>query len=230
MATYLLNEKRDWVQSLESRNEMQVVLVANPALETPHYDVRRVRDDQTELPENAGASYELAEPDAEPETPQEILARKAVEPAAIAVMKPSTPAPKREKPKAGFWAAVTSLFAGDEEEQQPKKGQQRRRKSSGKDSRARGGQKSRRRADSRRTDEKRSDARKQKKKTGSKKKAASRRDASAKQKDGTQQTKQGGKKPRQQKPAAQEQREDARADGQKPARKRRTRCSRTRAP
>ena len=78
VATYLLNEKRDWVQSLESRNEMQVVLVANPRLETPHYDVRRVRDDQTELPENAGASYELTDADVEPETPQAILEREAI--------------------------------------------------------------------------------------------------------------------------------------------------------
>ena len=224
VATYLLNEKRDWVQSLESRNEMQVVLVANPALETPHYDVRRVRDDQADLPENAGASYELAEPDAEPETPQEILARKAVEPAALAVMKPSTPAPKREKPKAGFWAAVTSLFAGEEEEQPKKKAQQRRRKSGGQDGRSRGGQRSRRRSD-----ERRSDDRKTKKKTTSKKKAAS-RDGGTQAKDGARRSKQGGKKPQpqKQKQGAQEQRDDARADGQKPARKRRSRGGRRR--
>ncbi|MDX1508455.1 MAG: Rne/Rng family ribonuclease, partial [Woeseiaceae bacterium] len=36
VATYLLNEKRDWVQSLETSNQTQVVLVANSALETPH--------------------------------------------------------------------------------------------------------------------------------------------------------------------------------------------------
>ncbi len=118
VATYLLNEKRDWVQSLESRNEMQVVLVANSNLETPHYDVRRVRDDQTELPENAGASYELKQADMEPESPQEILARKAIEPAAISVLKPSTQAPKPQpKPKPesqGFWAWLTGLFGGSE--------------------------------------------------------------------------------------------------------------------
>jgi ribonuclease E len=39
VATYLLNEKRDWVQSLETRHDTQVILVANSALETPHYDV-----------------------------------------------------------------------------------------------------------------------------------------------------------------------------------------------
>ena len=35
VATYLLNEKRDWVQNLESRNDMQVVMVANSAMLRP---------------------------------------------------------------------------------------------------------------------------------------------------------------------------------------------------
>jgi len=177
VATYLLNEKRDWVQSLESRNEMQVVLVANPALETPHYDVRRVRDDQTELPENAGASYELADAEAEPESPQAILERKQIEPAAIAVMKPSKPAPKRKKAGKGILASIASLFSSEEEEPARKKSQSRRRKSSGQDSsRSRGGQRSRRRADSSRTADNRKASKKRSKKktakkTGAKKKA-----------------------------------------------------------
>ena len=70
VATYLLNEKRDWVQGLESRNDTQVVLVANSALETPHYDIRRVRDDQLEEPEYAGVSYLLADRVPEPEVSQ----------------------------------------------------------------------------------------------------------------------------------------------------------------
>jgi ribonuclease E len=175
VATYLLNEKRDWVQNLESRNEMQVVLVANPALETPHYDVRRVRDDQTELPENTGASYELAEAEAEPESAQEILARKHIEPAAIAVMKPSKPAPKRKK-SGGLLATIMGLFSG-EDEAPKKKSQARRRKSASQDGRSRGGQRSRRRADSKRQDESRGQKKKRakkkvSKKTGAKKKAA----------------------------------------------------------
>jgi len=172
VATYLLNEKRDWVQSLESRNEMQVVLVANPALETPHYDVRRVRDDQTDLPENAGASYELADADAEPETPQAILERKQIEPAAIAVMKPSKPAPKRKK-SGGLLASIVSIFSGGKEEPAKKKTQSRRRKSSSKDSRSRGGQRNRRRQDESRPQSKKRSKKKVSKKTGAKKKTPS---------------------------------------------------------
>jgi ribonuclease E len=175
VATYLLNEKRDWVQSLETRNEMQVVLVANPLLETPHYDVRRVRDDQTELPENAGASYELTVAHAEPESPQAILERKAIEPAAIAVMKPTTQAPKpRSNSKSnstskGFWASLFALFSSDEKKAPAKKPQQKRRSSSGDDSRSRGGQRSRRRPDAKRQDDNRGGTKKRSKKAASKK-------------------------------------------------------------
>ncbi|NNF39742.1 MAG: Rne/Rng family ribonuclease [Woeseiaceae bacterium] len=116
VATYLLNEKRDWVQSLESRNDTQVVLVANSRLETPHYEVRRVRDDQLELTENAGVSYELSHTDAEPETPQAILQRKSIEQPVVGVMKPTTTAPKpqpQQPERKGFWSSLMALFGGD---------------------------------------------------------------------------------------------------------------------
>ncbi|MEO0576488.1 MAG: Rne/Rng family ribonuclease, partial [Pseudomonadota bacterium] len=69
VATYLLNEKRDWVQKLEARSQTQVILVANPAFETPRYEIRRIRDDQTELPENSGSSVELTEAEESNDTP-----------------------------------------------------------------------------------------------------------------------------------------------------------------
>ncbi len=116
VATYLLNEKRDWVQSLESRNDTQVVLVANANLETPHYDIRRVRDDQTELPENAGASYALAETDPVAEIPPAYAEAKVVEQPAIGAIAPATPAPVRKKEPSGFWVWLKGLFASDESE------------------------------------------------------------------------------------------------------------------
>ena len=128
VATYLLNEKRDWVQSLELSHETQVILVANSALETPHYDVRRVRDDQTEIAENSGVSYALAEAGPEPEAPQSIEDRKAAEQAAIGVIEPATPAPKRQK-TGGFWAWLTGLFAGDGKPKKKTRQQSRGRRS-----------------------------------------------------------------------------------------------------
>ncbi len=149
VATYLLNEKRNWVQNLESREDTQVILVANRELETPHYQVRRVRDDQVDLPENAGISYTLAEMDEEPDVPQTAQHRKVAEPAAVATATPATPVPKRKKRKGpGLFAWLAGLFTSSPK---PKKGakrhpQKRTRKQS--DSRGRGAQRGRRRPDS----------------------------------------------------------------------------------
>jgi ribonuclease E len=115
VATYLLNEKRDWVRSVETRHDTQVVLVANSALETPHYDVRRVRDDQTDLPENTGVSYSLAESEPEPELPSSMQERKAAELAAIGKIEPTSPAPKRQAPpKPGLFRRLMSALFGED--------------------------------------------------------------------------------------------------------------------
>ena len=136
VATYLLNEKRDWVQNLEDRNETQVVLVANSHLETPHYDVRRIRDDQMDLPENMGASFALVHAPVEPESPQAILARKGAETAAVGTLKPSTAVPKRKEPAGkGFWATIIEFFTGDAKDK--KKKQQQRARTSKQSSRGR---------------------------------------------------------------------------------------------
>ncbi len=61
VATYLMNEKRDWLHEIESRDRVSLVIVPNPHLQTPAYSLRRVRDDEKELPENTAASYEIPE-------------------------------------------------------------------------------------------------------------------------------------------------------------------------
>ncbi len=162
VSTYLLNEKRDWVQSLEDNNDTQIVLIANPQLETPHYEVRRVRDDQTDLPENTGVSYELTDAGAEPEAPQAILERKAVETPVVGTLKPTKPAPKRQEPKVekkkGLIASIVSLFSSDEDDDDTS---QQRRKKSGQQSRGRRSQQSKRRgSDSRRGSDNRGTQRK----------------------------------------------------------------------
>ncbi|KAA0875508.1 ribonuclease E [Nitrincola tapanii] len=47
VATFLLNEKRAEVHAIEQRNGVRVVIVPNPNMETPHYEVVRLRDDHT---------------------------------------------------------------------------------------------------------------------------------------------------------------------------------------
>ncbi len=94
VANYLLNEKREWVHTMQQANGVQIVLLGNPDLETPNYSLRRVRDDETALPENAGTSYKLLTPKEDLSAAYEEVRRppKAEEAAVTAVL-PSTPAP-----------------------------------------------------------------------------------------------------------------------------------------
>ncbi|SHL97573.1 ribonuclease E [Vreelandella subglaciescola] len=45
VATYLLNEKRSVLAAIEARQDVRVVLLPSPEMDTPHYDVQRLRDD-----------------------------------------------------------------------------------------------------------------------------------------------------------------------------------------
>lgn len=47
VATYLLNEKRHAVQSLEKRHSVSLLIIPNPNLQTPHYHVARRRPDDS---------------------------------------------------------------------------------------------------------------------------------------------------------------------------------------
>jgi len=57
VATYLLNEKRATIAAIESRHEIQVLVIPNPALETPSYLIDRVRI--SEIAEDSRPSYQM---------------------------------------------------------------------------------------------------------------------------------------------------------------------------
>jgi ribonuclease E len=61
VATYLMNEKREWLNQIEARDKVSLVIVPNPHMETPAYSLRRIRDDEKELPENITASFQIAQ-------------------------------------------------------------------------------------------------------------------------------------------------------------------------
>jgi ribonuclease E len=61
VATYLMNEKREQLHQIETRDKVSLVIVPNPHMQTPAYALRRVRDDEKELPENTTVSYSLAD-------------------------------------------------------------------------------------------------------------------------------------------------------------------------
>ena len=94
VANYVLNEKRDWVQSVQDANGVSVILIGNPDLETPNYSLRRVRDDEATLPENAATSYKLLDPKPDPSAAYEEIRRPVkTEEAAVSTVLPATPAP-----------------------------------------------------------------------------------------------------------------------------------------
>ncbi len=232
VATYLLNEKRDWVRSLEARNDTQVIMVANSALETPHYQVRRVRDDQVDLPENTGLSYTLADLPDEDELPSALQEQKPMEPAAVATITPVTPAPPRKKPRKkgpGFWAKLFAIFGGSPAKKK-RTSQNRRsdqRKTRGKaDSRRRGGQRSRHKTEAQRAGDDRGG---QRSKKSSSKRA---RSGNAKDAEGGRKSSAAGERSNQQsRPAAEprgDKQDDTRGESHKSGSRRRSRGGRRR--
>jgi ribonuclease E len=223
VSTYLLNEKRDWVQNVEDSNDTQIVLVANPLLETPHYEVRRVRDDQTELPENTGVSYQLADLGAEPETPQAILERKHIEVPAVGTLKPTKPAPKREEPeeeKAGLFSKFMAWFSSDDgKDKKTTKKKTQQRKKPGKQARGDRSQQQRRGDDKRGSQPQRKKTQKKQAKKKTAKKTDSRRKST--QKDAQ-------PKQKQQQDTAADTKDDAQAEQKRTPRTRRSRGGRRR--
>ena len=133
IASYLLNEKRKAVHSIEKRHDVDIIVVPNEAMETPHFSVFRVREGE-ELNE---LSYNLAKfHDAQDDTfvPEESLVSRNIETAAVTseqVMESAAvslsiptaaPAPverKSEEPSlfAKIVAAIKGLFASGPKEE-----------------------------------------------------------------------------------------------------------------
>jgi ribonuclease E len=92
VATYLINEKREWMRDLESKSDVELIIVPNLHMQTPEYAIKRIRDDEMELPENKQLSYlmPVAAPVADPGLGEK---KPAVEPAAVATLLPTTTAP-----------------------------------------------------------------------------------------------------------------------------------------
>ena len=61
VATFLLNEKRNEIQSIELRHKVNLVLIPNRHLETPAYQIVRMRHDQLNQEGVAPPSYQMVE-------------------------------------------------------------------------------------------------------------------------------------------------------------------------
>ena len=101
VATFLLNEKRQDIHKLEVRFKVNVLLIPNIHLETPNYEVERLRSDSEKLdlstpsyqmvnrPVEEVAAAKAAELDAKPARPEPI----------VKGITPSQPAPMSAEPK-----------------------------------------------------------------------------------------------------------------------------------
>jgi ribonuclease E len=91
VATFLLNEKRAEVHTIEARFKVNLLLVPNTHLETPNYRVQRLRHDDLNQAEPQPASFDMVERPVE-EDPVRQMKEEAREPRQEAVVKGITPA------------------------------------------------------------------------------------------------------------------------------------------
>jgi len=98
VATYIMNEKREIVAAIEKRQMVSVIIIPNPHLETPHYEITRIKEGEGDGGKGDEVkSYQLA---TKPEL--EIAAAKSkqrvvVEPAVKSIMEQPATA-KRSRP------------------------------------------------------------------------------------------------------------------------------------
>lgn len=138
VATYLLNEKRQSIVDIEKRHTVSVLVIPNPHLETPHFDVKRLRNDEVD---EANSFTLIEKPD---HTTTEVVLNKDKpsfeEPALKAyrhrqhqhqqLQLPAQPVAEAAGPsllsRLGKWLA--SLFSSDSDEAEQKQQQQQQRR------------------------------------------------------------------------------------------------------
>ena len=121
VAAFMLNEKRTDLSEVESRNDVRVVVVPSPDMETPHYRVERIRANDDEVTE---ASYVITQEEEADTVEAQVAKPVAMETAAVKTITPQTqaaPAPvaakKVEKSEPGLISRlISSLFSSDEPE------------------------------------------------------------------------------------------------------------------
>lgn len=132
VGTFLLNDKRDNLADIEERHDIDLTIIPNTQLLTPHFEVRRIREDQRLETVGSRASYQLAEDSARDPALEYDPARRprpsqpAVAAVALSPPPPVVAAPERETessaspkeptiaPRAlsqpGFFARIWSSF------------------------------------------------------------------------------------------------------------------------
>ncbi|MFA5663488.1 Rne/Rng family ribonuclease [Castellaniella sp.] len=94
VATFLLNEKRRDISQIENRLKVNLVLIPNKALETPHHEIERLRHDDPRLDESRASFERVQEPEQstlwQPHRAQDTGTRQE---ALVKSIQPAQPAP-----------------------------------------------------------------------------------------------------------------------------------------
>jgi ribonuclease E len=122
VATYLLNEKRQSLIDIETRQKITLLLLPNESFESPHYDIQRIKTSEASQAA-AQSSYELTiEREEAPESMAETQKAQVEVPAVKSVV-PSQPAPPPQpatRSEPGFLKRLfSSLFGAAEEKEKP---------------------------------------------------------------------------------------------------------------
>ncbi|MDF9391583.1 MULTISPECIES: Rne/Rng family ribonuclease [Methylococcus] len=128
-ATYLLNEKRAAIQQIETRHNVAITIIPNPHLETPNYDIQRIRSGGAGAEEEARkSSYQLIA-EKSPEVPKSIrMPSAAAEAPAVREFIPAAPQPSGgdQRPQAqpgqhggGLIKRFLNILTGQRIEDQP---------------------------------------------------------------------------------------------------------------
>lgn len=129
VAAFLLNEKRPEIIKTETRFKVNIVLIPNKHLETPHYKLERLRHDDPRL-EEPKTSYRMAEEAAQELEADTSYGNRAVEnpirqTAAVKSIRPEQPAPMaaaratkntKKSSSGGFFSWIAKLFGARPEE------------------------------------------------------------------------------------------------------------------
>ncbi len=112
VATFLLNEKRQVLADIQARRRIDLTVIPNPYLDTPHYEITRVRSDGMEAVEGFSSYQHLPEPPplentSEPEQPKQLLPE-----AAVTNVLPNKPAPQTLRQTVEAIAPITPLIKG----------------------------------------------------------------------------------------------------------------------
>ena len=132
VAAYLLNEKRAALSEIETVTKARMLVIPNPNLETPHFEVQRLRDDEVDGDHETSYKVDIAAPDVNDISdshsaaiPQQQAAVQSIAPrgpAPAVAEKPAETAPASKpesKPKPGLLSRLWAGIAGAEPEKEP---------------------------------------------------------------------------------------------------------------